>query len=70
MRLMQLIPTYQTPNTSKKHLQHKINSYLLRELTIDHPNQVWSMDTTYILMWRGFLYLAAVMDWYSRKILY
>ncbi len=69
MRLMRLVPIYQTPNTSKKHPQHKIYPYLLRELKIEHPNQVWCVDITYIPMRRGFLYLVAIMDWYSRKVL-
>ena len=69
MRLMQLVPIYQTPNTSKKHPQHKIYPYLLRGLTIDRPNQVWCVDITYIPMRRGFLYLVAIMDWFSRKVL-
>ena len=69
MRLMRLVPIYQTPNTSKKHPQHKIYPYLLRGLTIDRPNQVWCVDITYIPMRRGFLYLVAPMDWFSRKVL-
>ncbi|VAW03516.1 Mobile element protein [hydrothermal vent metagenome] len=69
MQLMRLVPIYQTPNTSKKHPQHKIYPYLLRDLTIDQPNQVWCVDITYIPMQRGFLYLVAIMDWHSRKIL-
>lgn len=69
MRLMRLVPIYQTPNTSKKHPQHKICPYLLRGLTIDRPNQVWCVDITYIPMRRGFLYLVAIMDWFSRKVL-
>jgi putative transposase len=69
MRLMRLVPIYQTPNTSKKHPQHKIYPYLLRGLTIDRPTQVWCVDITYIPMRRGFLYLVAIMDWYSRKVL-
>ena len=69
MRLMRLVLIYQTPNTSKKHPQHKIYPYLLRGLTIDRPNQVWCVDITYIPMRCGFLYLVAVMDWYSRKVL-
>jgi len=69
MRLMRLVPIYQTPNTSKKHPQHKIYPYLLRDLTIDRPNQVWCVDITYIPMQRGFLYLVAIMDWHSRKVL-
>jgi putative transposase len=69
MRLMRLVPIYQTPNTSKKHPQHKTYPYLLRKLVIDRPNQVWCTDITYIPMRRGFLYLVAIMDWFSRKIL-
>jgi len=69
MRLMRLVPIYQTPNTSKKHPQHKVYPYLLRKLTVDRPNQVWCVDITYIPMRRGFLYLVAIMDWYSRKVL-
>lgn len=69
MRLMRLVPVYQTPNTSKKHPQHKVYPYLLRDLVIDRPNQVWCVDITYIPMQRGFLYLAAIMDWHSRKVL-
>ena len=53
----------------KKHPQHKIYPYLLRELKIERPNQVWCVDITYIPMRRGFLYLVAIMDWYSRKVL-
>ena len=68
-RLMRLVPIYQTPNTSKKHPQHKIYPYLLRKLPIMKPNQVWCVDITYIPMQRGFLYLVAIMDWYSRKVL-
>jgi len=69
MRLMRLVPIYQTPNTIKKHPQHKIYPYLLRNLPITKPNQVWCVDITYIPMPRGFLYLVAIMDWYSRKVL-
>lgn len=69
MRLMRLVPIYQEPNTSKKHPQHKIWPYLLRNAVIDRPNQVWCTDITYIPMRRGFLYLVAIMDWYSRKVL-
>jgi putative transposase len=69
MRLMRLVPIYQTPNTSKKHPRHKIYPYLLRGLKIERPNQVWCVDITYIPMQRGFLYLVAIMDWLSRKVL-
>jgi putative transposase len=68
MRLMRLVPIYQEPNTSKKHPQHKIWPYLLRDVVIDRPNQVWCADISYIPMRRGFLYLVAIMDWYSRKV--
>jgi len=53
----------------KKHPEHKIYPYLLRDLVIDRPNQVWCVDITYIPMQRGFLYLVAIMGWYSRKVL-
>ena len=69
MRLMRLVPIYQEPNTSKKHRQQKIWPYLLRNVVIDQPNQVWCADITYIPMRRGFLYLVAIMDWQSRKVL-
>jgi len=69
MRLMRLVPIYQAPNTSKKHPQHKIYPYLLSNMVIDRPNQVWCVDITYIPMQRGFLYLVAIMDWHSRKVL-
>jgi len=69
MRLMRLVPIYQVPNTSKKHPQHKVYPYLLRGMKIDRPNQVWCTDITYIPMRRGFLYLVAVMDWATRKVL-
>ena len=69
MRLMRLVPIYQTPNTSKKHPQHKIYPYLLRKLAIDRPNQVWCVDITYIPMRHGFMYLVAVIDWFSRHVL-
>jgi putative transposase len=57
------------PNTSKPHPQHKINPYLLRGVDILRPNQVWSTDITYIRLPRGFVYLVAIIDWYSRKVL-
>ncbi len=70
MRPMRLVPIYQEPNTNKKHPRHKIWPYLLRNVVIDHPNQVWCADIIYIPMRRGFLYLVAIMDWYSRKALH
>jgi group II intron reverse transcriptase/maturase len=57
------------PKTTRKHPQHRVYPYLLRGLAIDRPNQVWAMDLTYIPMARGFVYLVAVLDWYSRKVL-
>lgn len=69
MRLMGLVAIYQTPNTSKKHPEHKVYPYLLKDMEIDRPNQVWCADITYIPMHRGFLYLVAIMDWFSRRVL-
>jgi len=69
LRLMGLEAIYPKPRTSRPHPEHKIYPYLLRNLTIDHPNQVWTADITYIPMNRGFMYLVAVMDWHSRKVL-
>jgi putative transposase len=69
MRRMGIASVYRKPNTSKPHPGHKIYPYLLRNVAITAPNQAWAMDITYIPMARGFVYLAAVMDWYSRKIL-
>lgn len=69
MRLMGIEAVYPKPRTSRPHPQHRIYPYLLRNLTIDQPNQVWATDITYIPMARGFMYLVAIMDWHSRKIL-
>ena len=69
MQLMGLEAVYPKPRTSKPHPEHKIYPYLLRNLNIDRPNQVWAADITYIPLKRGFMYLVAVMDWYSRKVL-
>jgi putative transposase len=69
MRLMGLEAIYPKPKTSRPHPAHKIYPYLLRGLKINRPNQVWTADITYIPLERGFMYLAAVMDWYSRKVL-
>jgi putative transposase len=57
------------PHTSKPHPQHKVHPYLLRGVDINRPNQVWSTDITYIRLPRGFVYLVAIIDWYSRKVL-
>jgi putative transposase len=69
MRVMGLEAIYQKPNTSKGHPAHKVYPYLLRDLVIERPNQVWCADITYIPMARGFVYLVAVMDWFSRRVL-
>jgi putative transposase len=69
MRLMGIETIYQRPNTSRKHPGHKIYPYLLRNLVIDRANQVWCADITYIPMAHGFVYLVAVMDWFSRRVL-
>ena len=69
MRRMGIEALYRRPNTSKPEPGHKIYPYLLRGLTIDRPNQVWAMDITYIPMARGFVYLAAVVDWFTRRVL-
>ena len=69
MRLMGLAAIYPKPRTSTPHPEHKVYPYLLRDLAIDRPNQVWCADVTYIPMRHGFLYLVAVMDWASRKVL-
>ena len=69
MRLMGLMPIYQKPNTSRPTKGHKTYPYLLRGLRVDRPNQVWCSDITYLPMRRGFLYLVAIMDWHTRKVL-
>ena len=69
MRIMGLEAIYPKPKTSKPHPEHKIYPYLLRGLKIRRSNQVWTADITYIPLRRGFMYLVAVMDWYSRKVL-
>jgi putative transposase len=69
MRKMAIEAIYRRPNTSKPEPGHRIYPYLLRGLAITRPNQVWAMDITYIPMARGFVYLAAVVDWFSRRIL-
>lgn len=60
---------YRRPKTTQRHPEHKVYPYLLRNLAITRPNQVWAMDITYIPMKRGFVYLTVVLDWYTRKIL-
>jgi putative transposase len=69
MRRMGIEALYRRPNTSKPSDGHKIYPYLLRGLAVERANQVWAMDITYIPMARGFVYLAAVMNWFSRRVL-
>jgi putative transposase len=69
MRQMGIEALYRKKNTSRRHPAHPIFKYLLRGLTIDRPNQVWAMDITYLPMKRGFVYLAVVLDWATRRIL-
>jgi len=69
MRLMGIETIYRKPNLSRRHPQHKIYPYLLRNLSVERVHQVWSCDITYIPMQQGFLYLVAVIDWYSRVVL-
>ena len=69
MRLMGLEAIYPKPKTSKPHPAHKIYPYLLRQLCINRPNQVWAADISYLPLEKGFMYLVAIMDWHSRKVL-
>ena len=69
MRRMGIVAIYRRPNTSKPSPGHKIYPYLLRGLKVERPNQVWATDITYIPMARGFVYLVAVVDWFSRRVL-
>lgn len=69
MQLMGLRAIYQEPRTSQPHPEHRVYPYLLRNLAVTKPNQVWCTDITYIPIRRGFLYLVAIMDWHSRKVL-
>lgn len=69
MRKMGIEALYRRPNTSKPAPGHEIYPYLLRKLPVTRPNQVWAMDISYIPMARGFVYLCAVVDWFSRKVL-
>ncbi|WP_429555246.1 IS3 family transposase [Paraburkholderia sp. MM5477-R1] len=69
MKRMGMEALYCKPNTSRRHAKHKIWPYLLRGMTITRANQVWALDTSYIPMARGFVYLTAVVDWASRKVL-
>jgi len=69
MKRMGIEAIYRRPNTSKPAPGHKVYPYLLRKLAVTRPNQVWAIDITYIPMARGFVYLAAVVDWFSRRVL-
>ena len=69
MKVMGLEAIYKRPNTSKKHPENRIYPYLLRNMQITRPNQVWCADISYIPVKRGFLYLVAIMDWATRKVL-
>lgn len=69
MRRMGVKALYCKPNTSRRNTRHKVWPYLLRSMKIERANQVWALDTTYIPMARGFVYLTAVVDWATRKIL-
>jgi len=69
MRTMDIEALYRRQNTSKRHAAHRIYPYLLRNLAIERPNHVWAMDITYLPMKRGFVYLAVVLDWATRRIL-
>jgi len=69
MRRMGIEALYRKPNTSKPEPGHKVYPYLLRKLAVTRPNQVWAIDITYVPMARGFVYLVAVVDWFSRRVL-
>jgi putative transposase len=69
MRRMGIQALYRKPNTSKRHPAHPVFPYLLRGLAIERANQVWALDITYVPMARGWVYLVAVLDWHSRRVL-
>jgi len=69
MRILGLVGMAPGPNTSQSHPKHKVYPYLLRGIEVTRPNQVWSTDITYIRLPQGFVYLVAIIDWYSRKVL-
>ena len=69
MRTMGIVAVYPKKNLSRANQAHRVYPYLLRNLNIDRPNQVWATDITYLPMARGFVYLVAVIDWYSRRVL-
>jgi len=68
MKVLGLAGMASGPNTSRPHPENKVYPYLLRGVAVTHPNHVWSTDITYIRLARGFVYLVAVIDWYSRKV--
>ena len=68
MRIMGLRTIYRGPRTSRPSPEHRVYPYLLRNVQITQPNQVWATDITYLPMARGFLYLVAIMDWHSRYV--
>jgi putative transposase len=69
LRRMGIEALYRKPSTSRRAPGHPVYPYLLRGLAVTRPNQVWAMDITYLPMARGFVFLAAVLDWYSRRVL-
>jgi putative transposase len=69
MKRMGIEAIYRRKNTSRAHPEHRVYPYLLRRLTVDRPNQVWAADITYIPMARGFVYLVAIIDWFTRRVL-
>ena len=69
MKRMAIAAIYRRPNTSKRAPGHRIYPYLLRKLAVSRPNQVWATDITYVPMARGFVYLVAIVDWFSRRVL-
>lgn len=69
MRKMGLMAIYRKPRTSRPHTEHQVYPYLLRNLKVDRPNQVWCADITYLPLRRGYMYLVAVMDWHTRAVL-
>lgn len=68
MRTMGLHAIHAKPNRSQRHPEHRVYPYLLRGVTLTHPNQVWATDITYIRLTRGWLYLMAILDWFSRYV--
>lgn len=69
MKRMRIEAIYRRPNTSKPAPGHKVYPYLLRKLAVTQPNQVWATDITYVPMARGFVYLVAIVDWFTRRVL-